>query len=72
MKYEDPRILGLEIKCNNAILLFLCVYLPYKCDMFFYDYIIYLNKIKTIIESANNPYVFVLGDFNADTVRFSI
>ena len=32
IKYEDTRILGLEIKCNNAILLFLCVYLPYECD----------------------------------------
>ena len=52
IKYEDTRILGLEIKCNNAILLFLCVYLPYECDMFYDDYIFYLNKIKIIIESA--------------------
>ena len=47
IKYEDTRILGLEIKCNNAILLFLCVYLPYECDMFYDDYIFYLNKIKS-------------------------
>ena len=30
------------------------------------DYIFYLNKIKIIIESANTPYVFVLGNFNAN------
>ena len=45
--------LGLEIKCNNAISLFVCVtpynvdsvYLPYKCDMFYDDYIFFLNEI---------------------------
>ena len=72
IKYEDTRILGLEIKCNNAILLFLCVYLPYECDMFYDDYIFYLNKIKIIIESANTPYVYVLGDFNADIQSDSV
>ena len=72
IKYEDTRILGLEIKCNNAILLFLCVYLPNECDMFYDDYIFYLNKIKIIIESANTPYVFVLGDFNADIQSDSV
>ena len=72
IKYEDTRILGLEIKCNNAILLFLCVYLSYECDMFYDDYIFYLNKIKIIIESANTSYVFVLGDFNADIQSDSV
>ena len=72
IKYEDTRILGLEIECNNAILLFLCVYLPYECDMFYDDYIFYLNKIKIIIESANTPYVYVLGDFNADIQSDSV
>ena len=72
IKYEDTRILGLEIKCNNAILLFLCEFLMYECDMFFDDYIFYLNKIKIIIESANTPYVYVLGDFNADIQSDSV
>ena len=53
-------------------LLLLCVYLPYECDMFYDDYIFYLNKIKIFIESANTPYVFVLGDFNADIQSDSV
>ena len=40
--------------------------------MFYDDYIFYLNKIKTIVESANIPYVFVLGDFNADIQSDSV
>ena len=35
IKYEDTRILTLEIKCNSAVLLFLCVYLLYECVICF-------------------------------------
>ena len=40
--------------------------------MFHDDYIFYLNKIKIIIESANTPYVYVLGDINADIQSDSV
>ena len=50
----------------------MCVFIPYECDMYCNDYIFYLNKIKTIIESANTPYVFVLGDFNIDIQSDSV
>ena len=40
--------------------------------MFHDDYMFYLNKIKIFIESANTPYVFVLGDFNADIQSDSV
>ena len=72
IKNEDTRILRLEIKCNHTILLSICVYLPYEYDIFYDDYNFYLNKIKIIIESANTPYVFVLGDFNADIQSDSV
>ena len=32
MQYDDDRKIGLELKVNNYILLFLCIYLPYDCD----------------------------------------
>ena len=48
------------------------MYLPYEREMFYDDYKFHLNKIKTIIESANTPYVFVLGDFNADIQSDSV
>ena len=34
--------------------------------MFYYDFCFYLSKIQCIIASSNSPYVFILGDFNAD------
>ena len=40
--------------------------------MFYDDYNFYLNKIITIIESANTPYLFVLSDFNADIQSDSV
>ena len=72
IKNEDTRILRLEIKCNHTILLSICVYLPYEYDIFYDDYNFYLNKIKTLFESTNTPYVFVLGDFNADIQSDSV
>ena len=40
--------------------------------MFYDDYCFYLDKFKCIIESVNTPYVFILGDFNADILSQSI
>ena len=57
VKYDDNRILGLEIKTNDFSLLFLCIYLPYECDAFYDDYCFYLNKLQCIIESSNTPYI---------------
>ena len=36
------------------------------------DYSFYLDKLKFFIESANTPYVFILGDFNANSQSQSI
>ena len=51
---------------NNQTFLFVCVYLPYDCDVNYDDYCFYLNKINCIIDTASTPYVFILGDFNAN------
>ena len=40
--------------------------------MFYDDYNFYLDKIKAIIVSAETPYVFVLGDFNAGVQSDSV
>ena len=51
----------------------MCVtFRPYECDIFYDDYNFYSDKIKTIIVSAETPYVFVLGDFNADIQSDSV
>ena len=36
------------------------------------DYCFYLDKFKCFIESANTPYVFILGEFNANIQSLSI
>ena len=40
--------------------------------MFYDDYCFYLNKLQCIIEAANTPYVFILGDYNANIQSESI
>ena len=72
IKYDDDSVIGIEMKTSTHTLLFLCCNLPYECDMFYDDYCFYLDKFKCIIESANTPYVFILGDFNADILSQSI
>ena len=66
IQYDDTRIIGIEVQSNDFTLLFLTVYLPYECDMYYDDYCFYLSKLQCIIDSANTPYIFILGDFNAD------
>ena len=70
VQFDDKRILGLKL--NDCILLFLCIYLLYECDMFYDDFCFYLNKLQYIIETANTPYVFILGDYNADIQSESV
>ena len=52
--------------------MFLCCYLPYECDMFCDDYCLYLENLNGIIEPADTPYVYILGNFNADIQSQSI
>ena len=65
-QYDESRIIGIEVQSNHFTLLFLTVYLPYECDMHYDDYCFYLSKLQCIIDSANTPYILILGDFNAD------
>ena len=54
---------------------FYCFYVYiYRMNVICFMMIIffYLNEIKIIIESVNTPYVFVLGDFNADIQSDSV
>ena len=69
VKYDDNRIRGLQLKTNGCMFLFLYVYLPNGCDKFYDDYGFYLDKIA---DEASTPYIFVLGDFNADLISESV
>ena len=60
IQYDDNRI-GIEIKSNSSTFLFLSVYLPFECDMFYDGFCFYLSKLQSIIVSSNTLYVFILG-----------
>ena len=47
-------------------------YIPHECNDNCDDFCFYLDKVKCITESANTPYVFAVGDFNADIKSNSI
>ena len=61
IQYDDERILGIELKTSDFIILILCIYMPYECNEFYDDFCFYLDKIKCTIESANTPYEFCNG-----------
>ena len=46
--------------------------MQYKYNELYVNFCFYLDEVKCIIESANTPYVFVMGDFNADIKSSSI
>ena len=67
IQYNDEGILGIELKPSDVIILILCIYMPYECNESYDDFcFFYLDKVKCVIVSANTPYVFVMGDSNAD------
>ena len=66
VQFDDFRIVGMELQSNDFTLLFITVYLPYECDMHYDDCCFYLSKLQCTIDSAQTPYIFILGDFNAD------
>ena len=65
--YEnEKRIMSLQLNLLDTKYLFVNVYLPFCCPDNHEEFIGYLSKIDSIILDAETPYVFVLGDFNAD------
>ena len=50
IQYNDERILGIELKTSDFIILILCIYMTYECNEFYDDFCFYLNKVKCIIE----------------------
>ena len=42
IKYDDDRVIGIEMKTSTNRLLFLCCYLPYECYMIYMMIIMFL------------------------------
>lgn len=54
--------LGVEVKCNSKMFLFICIYRPPQGD--FNSFINALNEILTITKNTNYNEIFIFGDFN--------
>jgi exonuclease III len=66
--YDDSRLVGLQITDHDTKLLLVNTYLPCSSDANLEDYLLYLNKLDSIISTSDTVYNMVLGDFNADTM----
>ena len=71
-EFDDNRIIGIKYKRQDVDILLLSVYLPYKSADNFDEFLHCLNKIIQIMHNHTSPYVYVLGDFNADSTLILI
>ena len=63
----DDRIMAISLPLsNNENILLYNVYLPYQCRDNYGEFMEYIGKINMLVQSADTPYVLVMGDFNAD------
>ena len=58
--------MGLEFEINGTRFLIINVYLPYCSDQNKEEFIYCVNRVNSIVEDFSSPYVYILGDFNAD------
>jgi hypothetical protein len=65
---NDERLIGIDIVGDkSAKYRLLCVYLPYQHPDNHDNYLFYLSKIKGFIDDSDTPFVYVFGDFNANS-----
>ena len=58
-----------EVMCGDRIFLFINVFLPYCSIDNFPDFMLHLVNLSSIVNDIVTPYVFMVGDFNADVVN---
>ena len=67
--YSDERLLGIELQFGDKKLLILNIYLPYCSAANHDEFIHYMAKIDAIISSADTPFTYIMGDWNADLTK---
>ena len=66
IEFDDTRLCAIEMSLNNSKILIVNLYMPYDCHDNEDEFLHYMAKINDIIESYPTPYVYVMGDFNAN------
>ena len=64
----DTRLLDIEVDMNGINALFINIYMPYACVDIEDEFLLYLGRVNDLIESYSTPYVYVMGDFNANVL----
>ena len=65
INFDDNRLQGFSVTCNNFKYLFVNVYLPYYSDENMAEYTMYLGKLESLVEEHNVDGIVIMGDFNA-------
>jgi hypothetical protein len=63
---DNKRIMGLELTFADIKYLLVNIYMPYCCPSNLDEFVQYLSRAESIMSEANTPYVYLIGDFNAD------
>ena len=61
VRFNDTRLLGVELSIDGKLVILLNVYMPYECadnDSTFMDY---PSKIRNIVNYYNTPYVYIIN-----------
>ena len=66
IEYDDTCLLGIKLEGDNFDIQVLNVYLPYSDELNIDEYRFYLSKIKSIANEFSSPYIYIVGDFNAN------
>ena len=66
IKYDDQRLLGLNLSASEDSLFVLNVYMPYQCPDNYESFMNYLGKMSAIIEAVSTSKITIIGDFNAN------
>jgi exonuclease III len=69
ISYDDSRIMGIELGFGGKKMLLVNVYLPYCCAENHEEFSHYLAKLDAIISAACTPFLYIMGDFNADLAQ---
>ena len=62
INFDDNRLIGYKVTCNNLNYLFINVYLPYYCEDNIAEYTMYIGKLEAIVEEYNVNGIIIMGD----------
>ena len=69
VQFDDERILGLSLHIGDIKYMILNVYLPFCSQENWQEYLLYMGKLTSIVDSTEADGFAVIGDFNSDPYK---